>query len=155
MILVVCRSCGKGLRISPGHVSDDMSQAFAMFGPGSDMYPDRFPCFSCEGKAELVMHADSMAVSALELHDVTPDEAVAAFHGLGLPEEQECSAAAVNGKLVNAQITKVQVRQIRNSHRSVLDWIQLSDGTRLYLGASSHGAVVYRISTIQKYAERV
>lgn len=153
MIYIVCSSCNKGLRISGGDLRGDVSEAMSLFGPGSDMYPDAYPCFSCNEPAEFVAAADSDALLNLELFEVTPQEAMAALNGLGLPAEQDCSATAVQQALLSSPVKKVSARPIRNSHRSILDCIELEDGTKVYLGSSAYGATAYRISKPHSYAK--
>lgn len=114
-----------------------------------------YACPWCGEQAELVDTVSPQALDKLQLADVSPLEAVAALNGLGLPDERECSPAAVRLLLEGATITSVQTRTIRNSHRCVVDHLVLVDGTRVYLAASSYGATVYRISRPGSYAERV
>jgi hypothetical protein len=89
----------------------------------------------------------------LDVADVSPSEALSALHGLGLPKERECSPAAVQQLLTGVTIKRVVTRTIRNSHRSILEYIEIEDGTRVYLAASTHGATVYRISPRGSYLE--
>ena len=108
---------------------------------------------SCGEPSSLLENIDSKSLQALDIVNVTPQEALAAFSGLGLPSERDCSAAAVEKILVGAKVTRVAVHQIRNSHRSIVDFIELEDGTRLYLASSSLGATVYRIASKHSYVE--
>jgi hypothetical protein len=80
-------------------------------------------------------------------------EAFIAFSGAGLPEEGECSATRVHQLLTAQSIKDVQTRHIAGTSRCTLDYIELEDGTKLYLGASSHGACVYRVQPPHHYAE--
>jgi hypothetical protein len=153
VILIVCRKCGCGLRISPGQVGD-VSESENLFGRGSTLYPDKYPCFRCEQPSEFVPAAEAEALRAIELFDVTPQEALAAMNGLGLPSEQDCSASAVV-ELFTKPVRRVHARPIRNSHRCLLDHIEFEDGTKLYLGSSAHGATVYRIARPHSYVKEV
>ena len=45
------------------------------------------------------------------------------------------------------QIKRVSAQQIRGSHRSIIDHIELEDGTKVYLASSAFGATIYRIAT--------
>ena len=47
----------------------------------------------------------------------------------------------------------VCIKQIRNSHRSIIEYLQLEDGTRVYLASSSYGATVYRVAPPHSYVE--
>lgn len=156
MIFVVCKTCKKGLRISPGD-EGVMSEAESLFGMGSEYYPDRYPCFHCGPGtyAEMTSAADPHALRELEWYDVTPQEALAAMHGLGLPSERDCGPTAVETVLLSSAVKKVGVRPIRNSHRSIIDYLELEDGTRVHIGSSAYGAVVYKISKKHSYVEAV
>lgn len=152
MIYIVCPSCKHGLRIA----SAEPGEVARMFGPGSEYHPASYPCFFCgEQKAKYALAMDASTLQQLEVFDVNPQEAVAAMHGLGLPAERECSASAVSQLLEGASIKSVRVRSIRNSHRSVIEFLELEDGIKVYFGASANGALIYRISRPTSYADRV
>jgi hypothetical protein len=137
-------------------MSNNMSEAQALFGPGTEFFPDRFPCFNCDAVgAELVASADPSALSISVIHDVTPKEALAAMSGLGVPKEHECSAAAVAQLFESKRVLKVKGRPIRNSHRCIIDELEFVDGTKLYLGSSAYGATVYRISKPHSYVKEL
>lgn len=148
MICVFCTACGHGLRISPG----DDGELESLFG---EWHPNKYPCFNCGEAAQVVEAIDSTSVLQFVLHDVTAGEAFAAMNGLGLPQEQECSPAAVEKLFSERTVKRAKTRVIRNSHRCVIDFLEFDDGSRLYLGSSSVGAVVYRISSPHSYAQQV
>lgn len=151
MIYIVCATCKAGLRIGPGAPNESK----VLFGDGSDYYPDKYPCFRCEKpEAKFVPAMSSEALSQLELFDVTPMEAFAAMNGLGIPGEQDCSAAAVAKVMAGSTVKQVNVRQIRNSHRCLIDGIVLDNGVTLFMGSSALGATVYRVSLPHSYAEK-
>ena len=83
---------------------------------------------------------------------LTVEEAFHAFNGVGLPGEQECSAARVAELLKTNVVKDVSVRHISGTSRCVLDRIQLNNDVVLYLGASTHGACVYRVKEPGSYA---
>ena len=152
MIFVVCAICKTGLRISPGEVGESEG----LFGRQSDYYPNSYPCFRCEMPiAQFIPAVDSKSLQSIELFDVTPKEAFAAMNGLGIPGEQDCSATAVQQLFEVQQVKRVQTRPIRNSHRCIVDHIELGDGTKVYLGSSAMGATVYRVAKPHSYAEQV
>jgi hypothetical protein len=152
VIYIVCALCKVGLRISPG----EEGESEGLFGKQSDYYPNSYPCFKCEQPiAQFIPAMSSDSVTQLELFDVTPKEAFAAMNGLGLPGEQDCSAAAVKDLFEMCQVKRVQARPIRNSHRCLIDFIELADGTKVYLGSSAMGATVYRVAKPHSYAEQV
>ena len=50
---------------------------------------------------------------------------------------------------------KVHGRQLRGKTRYFVNYFEMPNGTRLYLGASPAGALIYRISKKHSYAEAV
>lgn len=142
MITIACLRCNIGIR-----TYGDEVEVSSLLVEGSEWYPDQYPCPTdgCGGTAQYLESIDSAALSRLEIHDVTPQEGFAAFNGLGFPPERDCGETAVRAAL-KSPVVDVGVRQLRGSNRSVLEWLQLEDGTRLYLAASSEGAVVYRLA---------
>ena len=109
-------------------------------GPSSDWYPDRYPCPSCGERCAVSTKHGEGPITYLSAF-----EAFSAFNGAGLPGEQECSASRVSELLKGCSIKDVLVRHIKGTNRCTLDQIQLNDGTVLFLGASTHGACVYRV----------
>jgi len=149
LITIVCLTCRVGLR-----TCGDEAEVSTLLGPESECYPDQYPCPTdgCVGRAQYLESIDPAALARLEIHEVTPQEAFAALNGLGFPPERDCGETAVRLALTH-QVTEAGVRQIRGTNRSVLDWLQLDDGTRLYLASSSEGAVVYRLARRFSYVE--
>ena len=155
MILLICAEGKHGLRVSPGDRRGPVSEAEGLLGVSSEYYPDGYPCFRCGERMEFVPAADPNALRAVEMFDVTPQEAIAAMGGLGLPEERECSAAAIRALLDGAQVKHISTRQIRGSHRCLIDFIEIEDGTKVYLGSSAYGATVYRVVQPSSYVEKL
>jgi len=153
VIHIICMACKHGLCVSPGDISGRFSEAESLLGHGSEFYPDKYPCWHCEEKAEFVPVADVAALRLVSIQDVSPLEAMAAIHGLGLPAEQDCSAAAVERIFESQRVSRVFATSIRNSHRSILKIIEFEDGSKLHLGSSAFGATVYRISKPHSYVE--
>jgi hypothetical protein len=151
VIYIVCPSCLSALRVSPG--TDN--EAEELLGESCDWYPDKYPCPRCEQPCTLATVVDSDTLRKLDVADVTPMEAFVALSGAGLPEEQDCSATAVGKLFTEKRVKAVATRLIRNSNRCAVDHIEFEDGCKAYFGASSHGAVVYRISRPGKYSDRV
>lgn len=146
MIHVVCEECKAGLRISPGAPGE-------VEGLFESWHPDEYPCFRCGKTAKFVERIDSLALPTIDLHDVTPHEAFLAMNGLGIPAERECGPELVARTFLEKRVKRVSTRFIKNSHRSVVDHLEFEDGTRLFLGASAHGAIVYRISPPHSYVK--
>lgn len=151
MIYIVCKSCRFALRVSPGvdNESEDL------LGESSDWYPDKYPCPMCEQDCTLATVMDTSTLQNLDVVDVTPMEAFVALSGAGLPEERDCGVTAVEKLFGEKRVKGVATRLIRNSNRCVVDHIEFEDGCKAYFGASSHGAVIYRISKPGKYSDRV
>lgn len=150
MIIIACLTCHVGLR-----TSGDEAEVHALLAHGSEFYPDQYPCPTdgCPGKGQYLEAIDPAALSQLELHDVTPQEAFAALNGLGFPPERDCGETAVRQALTQ-KIVKSGVRQLRGANRSILDWLEFEDGTRMYLASSAEGAAVYRLSKRFSYTEK-
>jgi hypothetical protein len=125
-----------------------------LFGEKSDWYPDKFPCpwVNCDGKGELLTSIQPEALAALSVHELTPQEAYVAFNGLGLPEEQDCGPTAVQVAF-NKLVKKVNVALLKGTNRSIVNWIEFEDGTRLFLGATAAGAIVYRIAKPRSFTQ--
>jgi len=142
VIYFVCTKCKVGLRVSPG---DPLEAEL--------LEDDTLDCWRCNGPVEKVVSVDPAAVSQMDIVDVTPQEAYCALMGVGLPKERECSAEAVRKLLVEHKVVKVDARQIKNSHRCVVNYLELDDGTKVYFSASANGATVYRIAPKHSYVE--
>lgn len=152
MIYIVCTECSTAVR-----VSGDQEELDHLFGErNTDWYPSNFPCpdASCDAKAKLLDSVASSALRMLEVHDLTPHEAYAALHGLGLPAERDCGPTAVKELLLTNQVAKVDARLIKGSNRSVIYSITMEDGTTLFLGSSPFGATAYRIAKPQSAVEQ-
>jgi hypothetical protein len=94
-------------------------------------------------------------LALLEVIDLSPKEAFMALNGLGLPPEQHCNLASVTLLLRETPIRLVRGVDIPGTERCMIDHLELWDGTKVYLGASSHGAVVYRVAPPFSYAKMV
>lgn len=151
MLFLLCDHCPKGLRISPG----EPGELEGLFGDELDYTPGSQRCYDCGKTATFCDAVDPEVWGKLTIYDVTPAEAFAALNGLGVPEEQECSAAAVEKLFDEHQVTGVRARMIRNSHRCIIDYLEFDNGTKMYFGSSSLGATVYRIAPRHSYAEHV
>lgn len=128
-----------------------------LVGQRSDFWPDRYPCYSCKQLASghLLAEVDPQILATLsEVVDVTAPEAYAALHGLGLPSEQTCCAETVLPLFEQAGV-QVVGGQVKGRTRFIIEELVFSDGTRLCLGSSPQGAVVYRIVRAHSYVKSV
>lgn len=151
MIIIACLKCNVALRT----VGED-AEVHQLVGQGSEWYPDKYPCPTdgCPGPAEYCTGIQPSALAAMTLYEVTPQEAFSAFEGVGLPPERDCGETAVR-LAFEKKIVGLGTRQLHGKNRTVVTWIEFEDGTRAYFGASSEGALVYRLSKRFSYVENV
>ena len=149
MIVVTCPDCSLAIRVMPTHAAQPAAirELRELVGDKSEFWPNKFPCPRCEkecvGLSESLV--DDRVYALLTLRDLTPAEAFAAFKGMGLPEEQRCSMAAVSELFKEQPVRKIIGSDVEGQERIVLDTIELWDGTKVHFGASPAGAVIYRI----------
>jgi len=143
MILVYCTACFTGAR-----VLGPKEELWPLIGPASEFWPDKFKCVRCDGAAQgaLELEVDMEVMRKLKLVEVTAQELFTAQMGLGLPDEQGCDFTTVRNLFLNKRVVRVKGATVPNTNRSVLECLFFEDGTRLYLGSSPHGAVVYRLA---------
>ena len=159
MILTVCLSCRFAIRVMPrispaGVGSMELSQ---LVGRDSSFWPDGYRCPHCEKSMQGVLEseADPAAIREFVLQDLTPQEAFRAFNGFGLPSEQKCSLATVSAVLLANPVKRVHGKNVMGAERTIIDYLELADGTQVHFGAGGEGAVVYRISKPFSCVERV
>lgn len=115
---------------------------------GEELVDSQVNCPSCDSAME--EHAESRidaSLSAkLKIRDLTRTEFLCVACGGDLPTDLECTVENVVAQLLGSPVRSVTARGVKGTARSVLDCITLENGVRIYLGASSHGAVVYRIA---------
>lgn len=152
MIYLVCLTCESALR-----VIGELDELDYLIGPSCEWYPERYPCWTdaCKGKAGFHQRIDSDALRKLEVRDLNPQEAFLAINQMGMPDERDCSAAAVEALFKAFSVKHVAVKQIRGSHRCVIDHIEMNNGAKVYLAPGPEGAIVYRISKPHSYAQEV
>ena len=150
MILIVCGECRCALR-----VTGDLEEAHFLVGQKSDLWPGKFECFRCAGPATGVMELEFESKIPMDLVEVSPQEALMAATGFGLPSERMCDKLTLNELLQAQPVRRVAGKDIVGSSRIVVDFIELTDGSRVYLGSSNEGAVVYKITRPHSYSEAV
>ncbi len=159
MILVLCMRCHLAIRIMPMLAANAMSarEVNTLLGPDSLFWPDKFICVRCDKSATGMLErgADPRALAAMELIDLTPHEAFAAFNGLGLPEEQHCTLEVVQALLTEHPVRRVIGTTVKGQERTIVDALELWDGTKLYFSAGGEGAVIYRVVRPVSYVARV
>ena len=159
MILVVCLPCAFAIRVMPTQITEPSSaqEVTQLVGQLSEFWPDKYPCPHCDRMARAILEqdADPNALQTLTLQDLTPQEAFAVFNGFGLPQEQRCSLEIVQALLREQPVRKVLGKNVSGAERTILDALELWDGTKVYFGAGAEGAVIYRIARPVSYAARV
>ena len=150
MILIVCPACTTALRVTGDH-----EEADSLVGQNSDFWPDKFECWSCRGKAAGIMELEFTSQVPLTLINVSPHEALLAVTGSGLPGERACDKVTVEQALREHPVLRIAGKDILGTQRVLIDYIELWDGSRVYLGASNEGAVVYKITRPHSYAAQV
>jgi hypothetical protein len=88
------------------------------------------------------------------MRDLKPIEAHLLFEGMGFPEERDCVAEVVCQELTK-RVSKVHAVTLQGTGRTVLDALELEDGTTLFFSGSAHGALVYRIRKPNPYVAKV
>ena len=159
MILVLCKACCLAVRVIPTDVTKATSarEVTDCVGERSDFWPDRFKCPRCDAPARgfLENAVDPAVLSLMEVKDLTAMEAFAAFWGMGLPEHRQCSFEDLELLLREKPVRRLHGHSVSGSEAHVLESIELWDGTRVFLGASPEGAVVYRVRPPFSYANRL
>lgn len=159
MILIVCLPCAYAIRVMPSNVSDARSvqELEQLVGTRSEYWPNKYSCPRCDKPARglLEQDADPRVLRAMHVQEATPQEAFAAMNGLGFPDEQKCSLEAVQALLLETPVRKVIGKNVTGAERTIVDALELWDGTKVHFGAGAEGAVIYRITRPTSYAARV
>jgi DNA-directed RNA polymerase subunit RPC12/RpoP len=148
-MIIACTHCSSAIRVQAEEHS-----AKLLVGDKSDFWPDKYPCYHCGQKVRAFLDPEiaAEALAALDVVDLTAEETFAAIMGLGVPDEQTCCEEVVV-PLFEKYGLGVKGRQIRNSLRYCLEYIEFPDGTRLHLAASPQGATAYRIAKRHSYVK--
>lgn len=159
MIIIICVPCSLAVRVMPTQVTAAMStlEVEQLVGRHSSFWPDLYPCVRCNKHMRGFSEAevDPHVLRTVELHELTPHEAFSAFNGFGLPEEQSCSLDVVSKLLLEKPVRRVVGSNVRGAQRTVIDALELWDGTRIYFGSGAEGAVIYRIAAPISLTEKV
>lgn len=141
MMLFPCDSCGNCVR-----VLGDPEEISSYLGEKSDFWPSKHVCPICGEKVLALdeLYAEGLVDLTHKVRDLTPEDCYRAMIGEGLPEELHCTEAAIK-ELFKMPIKSVYGQDVPNTERFCMEALEFEDGTTLYLGASTHGAVVYRI----------
>ena len=78
-------------------------------------------------------------------HILNPEEFFRALCGYGVPEEIGCEPEVVRALLLSASISDIGMRRSK-SNRTIVDRIDLDNGTSLHLASSPAGPAVFKIT---------
>lgn len=156
-LVVTCEGCAAIYRVLQQQDGTDVD---LVVGEHSEFWSDRYLCPRCGARAT-GMHENFLprGMQTSSIVDLTAEELLAALYGLGLPEERKTTLDEVKSYLIKegGNIRKVVGSDVAHTGRCVIDRIELMDGTKIYFGASAHGAVIYRvvhpISYVQRFVE--
>jgi DNA-directed RNA polymerase subunit N (RpoN/RPB10) len=151
MILIACPSCNHALR-----VTGDPEEISYLLGEKSELWPDQYACFNCGKSAGHYLIAETTAAAMAMMHivDLTPQEALAALSGFGLPGERTCCREVILPYFEQAGI-KVKGQQPRGQQLFRVEELTFPDGTTMFLAPSAMGAVIFRIKKPHSYAAEV
>lgn len=155
MIFYVCADlqCKTLLRV----MGQDVDTVRTLVGDRSEWWSDRFMCPTCSGPATGFFEGsvDPSPLSDYKLIDLEAEDYFRFLMGVGLPEERLCTLLDIQEVLLRSHVKKVEGKGIPGTSRATIEWLELEDGTRVYFGASAHGASVYKIVNKPQYAKRV
>jgi hypothetical protein len=151
MILIICTKCPFALRVMPAGLTQ-VEELETLVGTKSEFWPNKYSCAQCGAHAEGALEDQVAQWSWADVRDVTPHEAFAAMHGMGLPEEQKCSVEVLDGLLREKPVRRVHGKDVRGSNYALIESLELWDGTLVYFGSGADGAVVYRVQPPVSYA---
>jgi hypothetical protein len=98
----------------------------------------------------LTPEVSPLVFQTLIVTDVNPDEAFAALNGLGVPAERTCCEEVILPYFEQVGL-RVKGKQLRGQTRYILEELTFPDGTRMQVGPSPQGAVIYRIVKPHSY----
>jgi hypothetical protein len=147
-MIVVCSACLTAIRVATDS---------PLTGKFSTYWPDKYICGACGERAKGFDEVDlpTNVTRQLRIRDLSDAEFFAALNGLGLPEDICCKTKTVKELLLERKICEVTGFEPSGTDRFVIEYLTLDNGDRVYLGASTYGAVVYRIAKKVSYAQRV
>lgn len=145
---VLCSECPFGIQ-----VDGDLHEATKLVGSTSPH--GEAPCPSCGGKLVRGSRVDAAVRQDRHIRRLTPMEAHLLFEGMGFPEERDCVREVLVDELINKAIRKVVAHTLQGTTRTVLEQLELEDGTTIFFSGSPWGALAYRIRKAKPYAGEV
>ena len=154
MILVLCQSadCGTVTR-----VMGEPHEVMTLVGQNSEWWPNKYSCPRCNATAhgELEHLVNPSELGARHVIELEAQEMFLCLQGMGLPEERDCRSEVVVAALKASSVKKVKCYGVQGTWRTILEWLELENGTKLYFGSSAHGAAIYRIVLPTKHAAQL
>lgn len=154
MMLVICTSmsCRTVTRVFAGSVNELVS----LIGDRSEWWPSQYKCTNCEGVATCVYEGqiDPNELKDFNIRELEAQDYFRFLMGVGLPEEQDCRLEELVKVFAAGKVAKLAGHNIKGSKRYCVDWLEMEDGTKLYFGASSHGATIFRIVKKTDFTKR-
>lgn len=152
-LIVTCEGCGAIYRVMQQGEGADVSY---LVGDCSGFWPDKYSCPRCGARAS-GSHEDTLprGFHTKDIVDLTPEELLAALYELGLPDERTATLCSLRACLEGREVRSVKGHDVEGTERCCVDYLEMMDGTRIYLGASTHGAVAYRIVPPTSYVARL
>lgn len=155
MILVICTSapCRSALRIMGRSVEAVQN----LVGDRSEWWPNSYLCTRCKGEAQGVyeLSLDPAQLEGFSVSEIEAEEYFRFLMGVGLPEEHDCRIEVLQGLFRSNKVKNLAGYPIKGTTRFCLEWLELDDGTRLYFGASAHGATINRVVKKPDHVEQV
>ena len=154
MMLVVCSSliCMTVTRIW-GSTAADVEH---LIGKKSTFWPNQYKCPECNDHAALFVEGELNPANFKKFNEreLEAEDYFRFLMGVGLPEEHNCNLEALQEVFHKKHISKIVGHPISGTSRYCLEALELEDGTKIYFGASSHGATIYRITKKPSYTEK-
>ena len=154
-MLVVCSNMAACTSVF--RVMGEWQEIQSLVGPRSEFWPLGYTCPKCSGPAQGVMESeiDLRLLAGVPVRDIEAQEMYRAQYGMGLPEEMDCRREIIEQTLRENPIKKIAGHEVPGANRFVLEHLELWDGTKVYFGGSSHGAIITRIVPLQSHVTRV
>ena len=144
-MLISCHSCSSTIEVPGTEPAEDYFDK--RHNPQRD---EVYSCPKCHGPLRFGWDQHEHVQGSVYL---TAEQAHHACLHLGMPGEQECSAARVREIFTEQSVISLDVVDIPGTSRSELRSIFFSGNVRLYLAAGGGGVTVYRISRPRAYEE--
>lgn len=144
-MFILCDSCPFGIRVDgdeldvEGLVGDSSPHAQGL-------------CPDCAvGSLKRGKFADNAALSGRAIRTLSPMEAHLLLEGMGYPEERDCVVEIFTQELTSKRIRKIDAYTAPGTTRTVLNTLELEDGTTIFFSGSAVGALAYRIRKPNPY----